>query len=202
MRNFVLAISAALLAAPPGAFADHSASQIDLYYISSGFEITVPPPDPDPGSADDSGDGFGIKGQLEFAPDLYLTGEYQSSTLDDTESDFDQMRIGVGGRAQIGLDLWGRLRGEYFDAEFDGEDFDDGFGAHAGIELELDALSIYGDVGYLWLDLSEGRSSWSALPMSCCLPSACLPTIESPRSNWTMAARSNSSSTTFASVHD
>lgn len=156
MRKFAAIVSVALLAVSPGAFAGHGGSNIDLYYMSSGIEITVPPPDPDSGSADDSGDGFGVKGQLEFAPNLYITGEYQSTTLDDFDTDFDQMRFGIGGRAQVGLDLWGRLRGEYVDAEYDGQDFDDGFAAHAGLELEVDALSIYGDVGYLWLGESDG----------------------------------------------
>jgi opacity protein-like surface antigen len=152
MRRFAALLPAVLLAAPLSAFADYASSNLDVYYMSSGLEVTVP----DVGSGDDSGDGFGVKGQFAIAPDLFITGEYQSTTLDDLDADLDQMRFGIGGRAQIGLDLWGRLRVEYFDAEYDGEDLDDGFAGHAGLELQADALSVYGDVGYLWLDEADG----------------------------------------------
>ncbi|MDP9140719.1 MAG: outer membrane beta-barrel protein [Pseudomonadota bacterium] len=152
MRTFVALVPALLLAAPLSAYARHTGNNLDVYYMSSGLEITVPGFD----SFDDSGDGFGVKGQFSFAPDLFITGEYQSTTLDDLDADLDQLRIGIGGRAQIGQQLWGRLQGEYFDAEYDGEDLDDGFGMHAGIEFDAEPVLIYADLGYLMLGDADG----------------------------------------------
>ncbi len=160
MRKIAALVPILLLAAPLSAFASHSDSNVDIYYMSSGLDISD--------FGDGSGDGFGIKGQFSFAPGLFITGEYQSTTIDEfdidddnegsfeTDLDFDQFRVGLGGSAPLGPDVSGRLRIEYFDAEYDGEDFDDGFGMHAGLQLDADWFSVYGDIGYLMLGDADG----------------------------------------------
>ncbi len=156
MRKLAALVPALLLAAPLCAQA-HSENNLDVYYMSSGIELEVP----QGGTRDGSGDGFGVKGQFSFAPGLYFTGEYQSTNIDEfngfeEDADLDQMRLGLGGSAQIGRDLWGRLQVEYVDLEFRDEEFDDGFGMHAGLVFDVDFFSFYGDIGYLMLGDADG----------------------------------------------
>jgi hypothetical protein len=124
------------------------AGAVDLYYIpSAGIEVT----DPLGPDGDDDGDGFGVKGLFKVAESVALSGEYQSSTYDDSDADIDQLRLGVG---FVGTGLSG-IFAEYDKIDFDGEDID-GFSIRARLAGDLNPqFGLYGDIGYALLESDD-----------------------------------------------
>lgn len=128
---------------------------LDIYFVPSS-ELDFG------GGADDDGDGFGIKGKAHVADTITLHGEYQATTLDDSDLDIDQLRFGIGGHAPDngnGVRLFGEL--EYVDVEFDIPSFSSesqsGFGLHGGLMFTgASALSGFAKIGYLSLDDVDG----------------------------------------------
>lgn len=151
-RTLVVAAAAAFGISAP-AFSAPGNSYLDGYYVPSAeLEIDLP----GIGSADDDGDGFGIKGAAELAPQVFLIGEYQSTEYDDSELELDALRIGAGFGAGAGNGggLYGRI--QYIDYEIDNEE-ESGVGGHIGYALPLsNQFRLYGEVGYLKLDDVDG----------------------------------------------
>ena len=134
-----------------------SLGYIDGYYIPSAeFEISE-----GGASADDDGDGFGVKGRARFADQLFVTGEYQAVELDDSELEIDQLRAGVGFTSAVNpaLNLIGRA--EFIQVELDGpfldSDDESGFGIHGGAEAMLTPqFMVHGSVGFISIDDADG----------------------------------------------
>ncbi len=145
-----------LALAPVGAMAASPiGNNLDAYYISSGIET---------GAGDDDGDGFGAKGRFAFADTLFFSGEYQSSNYDDSDSDLNQLRLGVGFNSSISpqATLYGLA--EFIQAEPDNtgipsfDEAQNGLGVHGGIQFNLgDDVSLDGRLGYVDIgDLGDG----------------------------------------------
>ena len=151
-----------LLVAGALAFAANTAhasdfDYLDLYLVANS-ELDFG------GGADDDGDGFGIKGKAHVANTVTLHGEFQSTSLDDSDIDIDQLRFGIGAHAAdtgSGARFFGEL--EFVDLEIDapgpggGTAEQDGFGFHGGLLFTGDsALSGFAKIGYLSLDDVDG----------------------------------------------
>ena len=134
-----LAMAAIMLTASHGARAADTGAFVDFFFIPSAeIEVTIP----GAGSGDDDGDGFGFRGMVP-AGGIAVTGEYQSTSYDDSGIDADQLRLGIGlvNETTSGLLL------EYVDADIDGEAAD-GFAVHGRIAAE----NFYGQLGYVMLE--------------------------------------------------
>lgn len=124
---------------------------IDLYYIpQTRVEVT----EAISGISDhDDGDGFGGRITVPIGPTgLRLNGEYQASSLSDSNLDVDQLRLGgtwmTPGPVRVGA------VGEYIrltlDAHSNGKSTPDGYGVHGRVEVDLPPmLSFYGQAGYV-----------------------------------------------------
>ena len=143
-KLLMLAALAAPLAVPAIAQANEQ-GHVDAYYIpSSKLDID--------NVGDDSGDGFGVKGFVPLGPgqNFFLSGEYQSSNLDDSDFDIDQLRLGGGWQTPLATGTLG-VYGEYVKIDLDGSKADGG-GVHGRLSFPVaPAVNIYGQVGYLWL---------------------------------------------------
>ncbi len=96
---------------------------------------------------DDEGDGFGARIRAPISDVLRVSGEYQSTSYDDTNIDLDQLRAGL----EIALGHSGVVI-EYVAAELDGDDID-GFGIHWRFNTPLsETLDLFGQIGYLALE--------------------------------------------------
>lgn len=98
------------------------------------------------GSADDDGDGFGLRVHAPFSEGLAFDGEYRTTSYDDSDLDFDQLRFGLaaGGATAV--------RVEYVNAELDGDDAN-GFGLHGVFRSDVsEQVELFGTVGYLFLE--------------------------------------------------
>lgn len=153
MRKILIA---AMLASGP-ALAQAAGSEIDLYYMSSGIEVDVD----GFGSGDDDGDGFGVKGQFALSGPLFLTGEYQSASYDDSNLDANQLRGGIGymfTNPKAPIAWFGQA--ELINLEFDdgsSDESDTGFGIHAGgLFKAADTITLTGRLGYVDVDGSSG----------------------------------------------
>lgn len=144
----------ALLVAPLSSFAQNN--QLDLYYIDANVEVTTPIA----GSFEEGGDGFGIKGMFAVADGIFLAGEYQTSTYDDSDTDFQQIRGGVGFAlaTESPLTWFGLVEGISF--EFDDgseDDSDSGYGVHVGGHYDFSEIFALGArVGYVDIDDASG----------------------------------------------
>lgn len=140
-----------LLAAPGGSF-------IDGYYVPSA---SVEVENAGPLDFQEDGDGAGVKAAIEIAPQIFLTGEYQSNQYDDDGSDIelDTYRFGVGlGEGQGNGDgIYGRLELINADDGGDTEQDDSGFVGTLGLGLILSPqIKIYGEAGYQVFDQAAG----------------------------------------------
>lgn len=127
---------------------------IDAYYIP---QTRVEVKDAFTGASDhDDGDGFGARLTVPIGPTgLRFNGEYQASSLKDSDLDVDQLRLGATwmtpGPVRIGA------VGEYIKLTLDGHSAGksepDGYGVHGRVEIDLPPmLSFYGQAGYVNLD--------------------------------------------------
>ena len=110
------------------------------------------------GPGSDDGIGVGVKGGFQVADQVYLTGEFQTVEYDDSNSDFDQIRLGGGFGPGMGPNsegLYGRV--EYINWDFGHGNDDDGIGGAIGYGLPLNPqLRLHGEIGYAYLDDIDG----------------------------------------------
>lgn len=125
MKRYLLAL--ALAAATP--FAASAAEGLSYNYVQGGYAAT------NTDGAD--ADGWGIDGSVAVHPNFHLFGAYSNQDIDDTNTDFDQWRVGVGYNREVSqkVDLLARVAYEKFDA---GRGFDfDGYSAEVGVRASL-----------------------------------------------------------------
>lgn len=139
-----LAAAAAILMTS-GAAQAQGPGFVDLYVVPSAkLEVAIP----GFGSGDDDGDGFGIRGLIPASESLAITGEYQSTSYDDSGIDMDQLRFGIGltGPTTSGVYL------EYISSTIDDADAD-GFGVHGRLSTPASQpVGVYGQIGYVALE--------------------------------------------------
>jgi hypothetical protein len=137
-------VAMVMLAAPVAAFAG-SSSYIDGYYIpSANVDFSSPL-----SSGDDDGDGFGVKGEFNFANYWLFNGQWQTTSYDDSDADIDDLRVGFGATTQGPFRFAGIA--EYIRAELDDDDAD-GFGIHGRGTADLgDMFQAFAQVGYVKL---------------------------------------------------
>lgn len=154
MKLACMSTAAALLAVPSFVLAA-SGNTLDGYYIPSAeLEVDVD----GAGSADTSGDGFGVKGAFSFTDTAFFTGEYQSVDYDEDlieDIELDQIRLGAGYRfTATTLPMW-YLRAEFVQLSVDDED-ENGYGVHGGVRAENGALGVYAEAGYVDVEEADG----------------------------------------------
>ena len=100
-------------------------------------------------SGDDDGDGFGFKALVPFGATqtFFAIGEYQSSKLDDSKFDVDQLRLGAGLQTPVSTGTIGAYV-DYVKVSIEDSDAD-GVGLHG--RAAFPGAQVYGEVGYLWL---------------------------------------------------
>lgn len=98
-------------------------------------------------SADESGDGYGLKGLLHLSDMFMLTGEYQTVSYETPGADRDDFRAGAG----IGLPSGSGLFAEYVSL-----DSGTGFGVHArGAGTMGERLALHVQAGYVQVEDDE-----------------------------------------------
>lgn len=156
--KFKLALSAVSLGLSLPAVAAPGNNFIDGYYVPwAQVEIT----NAGPFDANEEGDGFGVKGALEFAPDVFITGEFQNNQYDDNggEAELETYRLGLGfgHGAGTGGGLYCRL--EYINADDPNDDSADESGGVGtlGFALPLsEELRLHAEAGYQKFDDADG----------------------------------------------
>ena len=144
MKKLHLMGLAAMFAAPMAFAGDMPAGQFAGFVTMTGVEVEDTPFD-----FDDDGTGFGVRGWGAVSGPIFVHGEYQTTGLDDTDQDVNQLRIGGG----YAMDMW-LVKAEYIDL---GSDLDQaGFGVHGGLHTKSNQLGFFGTVGYLTTDDTDG----------------------------------------------
>lgn len=134
----------------PGAAmsAGRMVNEVDLYYVRADSTIEVPP-----GSAEDKGDGVGVRGQFVLNDHLFIGGEYQRVGYDDADLNADQLRLGLGvssAQDDALAVLFAQL--EYIKADI-ANDSGNGYGLHAGMLLNAaKALQFKARIGFVDID--------------------------------------------------
>lgn len=129
---------------PFAAMAAGVGNSVDAYYVSSGIEVDVP----GFGSADDDGDGFGVKGKFAFADQAFIAAEYQAVEYDNA-GDLDQIRAGVGMNSDASQQAVFYGLAEFINLD-DGSEDESGFGLHAGGKYKInDMASLNARLGYV-----------------------------------------------------
>jgi len=97
----------------------------------------------------DDGTGFGARGWFGFGGP-FAHFEYQTVTLDDSDIDVNELRLGGGLSGEINRQFEVFGKAEYLDF---GSDLElDGFGVHGGVKLAASPqVQIMASVGYLML---------------------------------------------------
>lgn len=143
-------VAALLLMTSPAAFAELLGS-VDAFYVPKA-EIEL-------GGATDDGDGYGVRATIDALPLLTLTGEYRTTSYDDSDADYDQMRLGAGFGIPLGVARISALA-EYTDGTFDagGADTDvSGLGFHGRVSTGvIPSVTLYGQLGYVAAKLEGG----------------------------------------------
>ncbi len=139
MKTSLLALG--LLAALP--FAASAAEGLSYNYAEANYTKT----DTNGGDAD----GWGVKGSYAFTPNWSVFGDYNKQTVDHTDIDVQQWRVGVGYNYEIApsTDLVARVAYQKFDPDYN-QDFN-GYSAEVGLRnafgqhFEVYALAGYED---------------------------------------------------------
>ncbi|MEQ1440397.1 outer membrane beta-barrel protein [Fontimonas sp. SYSU GA230001] len=143
-----------LLAAPLTVLAQ--SNQLDLYYIDAHVEARTP----GFGRFKENGDGYGVKGVFTVAEGVFLAGEYQKSTYDDTDNELEWIRGGIGfAFASDPMMSWfGLAEAIRLNADnASGSDSESGYGLHVGARFDFSRVfSLGARVGYVDLDESNG----------------------------------------------
>jgi hypothetical protein len=149
MKSLPMLVLVAALAAPAAFAADMPTGSVAGY-------VTMTDVDAGPGATDD-GMGFGVRGWASVNGPWFVHGEYQTTTLDDSDTDVDQLRIGGGlvGEMQPGT-MW-LAKGEYISVSNDFADDQTGFGVHGGIMFHpSQQFGLFGTLGYLTTSDTDG----------------------------------------------
>ena len=146
-------MGAVLLGVSAGASAAPGLNFVDGYFVPSAeveFDNAGPLID---GTED--GDGFGARAALQFAPSLFVTGEYTANEYDN-EAELDTVRVGLGlgEGAGTGDGLYARI--EYLNADDGVEDESGGVGTLGYALLLAPRVRLYGEVGYQKFDELDG----------------------------------------------
>lgn len=138
---------AALLASPMAFAGSMPAGAVAGYLTNTGVDLG--------GGVDDDGMGFGIKGWASVNGPWFVHGEYQTTTLDDSDLDIQSLRLGGGFAGDMGDGMMWTAKAEYIDF---GSDFDQaGFGVHGGLLFNAgQPLSGFVTLGYLTTDDTDG----------------------------------------------
>lgn len=138
---------AAMLAAVPFstmAAAPAPSASLDIYYVDSSI---------DDGTTDEDGNGFGARISGKVADNIKLYGEYQTVNTDDSDVDFDQIRVGAAllFSQSDALTLFGKA--EFINLKADGGGLDEsesGFGVHGGVSFSvIPEFKLMASLGYL-----------------------------------------------------
>lgn len=145
-------IAGALLLAPTLGHAQLLGSA-EIFYSDSEFEAKGPG-----GSGTRDADGFGVRGLVKLpGSGVYFRGAYLDETVDTPigDLDYEEMRLaaGLGFSLTPVLDLG--VEAEYGDFELDG-DGTDGFGLFVAAETNLPLINVYGRLGLMRLEDSDG----------------------------------------------
>lgn len=147
------AVAAVLVLGPSLAFAATPAYLDGFYTVDSKLKLEVPG-----ASADDNGDGFGLRVRAPIGEAAFVAAEYQTASIDNFSGggfdvDIDQIRAGLGymfGEPQL------RFGGvvEYVHLKLDAGGGDDstpdGYGLHGRAEFSpLPAATLYTQLGYV-----------------------------------------------------
>lgn len=138
MKTSLLALG--LLAALP--FAASAAENISYNYAEADYVNT----DSNGGDAD----GWGVKGSWAFHPNFHVFGDYSKQTVDHTDIDVQQWRIGAGYNLEIApsTDLLARVAYNKFDPDAPNLDFD-GYSAEVGLRNSFGQhFEVYALAGY------------------------------------------------------
>ena len=150
MKKIALSVCAGALMLPAVSMAAPPAGQVAVYLTNAGIDFG--------GGNDDSGTGFGVRGWGMVNPNWFIHGEYEATTLDDSDLKIDQIRVGGGYVSEMSPGTMWLAKAEYVSFGFD--DFvpdQSGFGVHGGIILMADQpFSVMGTVGYLTTDDTDG----------------------------------------------
>ena len=124
MKKSLLALT--LLAAAP--FAASAAEGVSYNYVEGGYVASkISGPD---------ADGWAIGGSGAIAPNFHVFGNYNSQTVDNTNFDIDNWRLGVGYNHEIGpkTDLLTRVAYERYETDI--QNFN-GYSVEAGVRSGL-----------------------------------------------------------------
>ncbi len=168
MRTLAILGATLALAAPLVASADGHQSHLDAYYIPRS-DLSFEPDTPLPFDYDDDGDGYGIKGQFQITPTVFIHGEYQAVDFDEDDDtgllkdDLNTYRIGGGFFVSEQQPVY--IKAEYIGADLgDSDDGDEnidedynGYGIHAGALGHVsDSWDLHASIGYINLDGTSG----------------------------------------------
>lgn len=97
----------------------------------------------------DDGTGFGVRGWFGFGGP-FMHFEYQSVTLDTSDADVNELRLGGGMAGELNRQFEVFGKAEYVDL---GSDIElDGFGVHGGVRMKpTPQVQLAASVGYLML---------------------------------------------------
>jgi len=150
MKCLSMLVLVAALAAPAAFAADMPAGSVAGYITMTDLDLGA--------GGQDDGMGFGVRGWASVNGPWFVHGEYQTTTLDDSNFDVDQLRIGGGlvGEMQEGT-MW-LAKGEYISISSDAfADDQTGFGAHGGIMFAASPqFHLFGTLGYLSTSDTDG----------------------------------------------
>lgn len=150
MKRLCMIGLVAMLAAPAAFAGGMPAGAVTGYLTQSGVDIDVPG-----FKGDDDGMGFGIRGWASVSGPWFVHGEYQTTTLDDSDQDLQSLRLGGGFAGELSKGSYWIVKGEYVDF---GSDFEEsGFGVHGGALFSAsDSFGFFGTLGYLSLEDTDG----------------------------------------------
>jgi hypothetical protein len=148
LATWVLPVSAMAQDAAPG-----PSGSLDVYLLpDTNVEARVPSGG---GSADEKGDGYGVRGLVHMSDLLMITGEYQSASYDDIggqSADRTDFRVGGG----VGLPNGTGLFTEFVKIGDDDGRGGSGFGVHgrwAGSVIPR--LALHAQAGYVQVEDDE-----------------------------------------------
>lgn len=146
MKFLKSGLAAALVLGPSIAFAA-APGYLDGYYLAKE-KLKVD------GGGSDHGEGFGLRAMAPVGAGVLVEGEYQFGTLNDSDIEIDQTRLGVGYMTSGPLRFGGIAEYAYLqiDAGSNGKTKPDGYGLHGRVEYSpMSAATLYGQVGYVRL---------------------------------------------------
>ena len=147
MKSLSILVLAAALAAPAASAAEMPKGSIAGYITMTELDL---------GSfGNDDGTGFGVRGWGSVNGPFFVHGEYQTTTLDDSDIDVSQLRLGGGLVGELGPGSMWIGKAEYITT---GSDLDQsGFGIHGGAMFSASPqLHLMGTLGYLVTDDTDG----------------------------------------------